>query len=162
MIHNRSEDDETSPSLECQFEEAVEKGFTMIVIEPVGLGDNSIKWIRLGNFLHKSAVLSSLGTLIITPFIPIRYSFYITIPLGIFGVSCACVYGFSWQFDPCCKYQVDYRGHELTRIPSHDIQSPSPVVLIRKNDKYRKILHNTLSVVMMGYIGWTLYSHFYL
>lgn len=146
--------------LECRFEKALEKEYVLIIVEPAGLGHNSIRWIRVGNFLHKSAVISAIGTVAITPFIPMKYALFTTIPLGVFGVLCAGVYGLSWQFDPCCKYQVDYKGRELTRIPSHEIRSPSPVVLVRRNDKYRKILHNTLSVVVVGYLSWVLYQHF--
>ena len=159
MIHNPVEGDETN-SVECVFEQALEHKFTVIVVEPVDLGNRCIKWIRVGNFLHKSAVLSSLATLAITPFIPVRVSLFTSIPLGVFGISCATIYDVSWQFDPCCKYQVDYRGRELTKIPSRDIHTPSPVVLVRRNDKYRKIVHNAMSVIVMGYVGFILYKHF--
>lgn len=148
------------PTLECQFEDALEEGYILIVVEPAGLGDNCIKWIRVGNFLHKTAVLAAIGTVAIHPFIKPRLSLFTTVPLGMLGICCACLYGFSWQFDPCSKYQVDYRGRELARIPSHEIHTPSPVVLIRRNDRYRKILHNTLSVMVVSYLGFTLYKHF--
>ena len=159
VIHNQSSVSENS--LEWQLEEALERGFTLIVVEPNGLGNSTIKWIKVGNFLHKSAVLASIVTLTTTPFMPLKYSLFTSIPLGIFGVGCAVMYGASWQCDPCSKYQVDYRGRELTRIPSHEILSPSPVVLVRKNDKYRKILHNSLSLVVVGYVSWLAYKHFY-
>lgn len=163
MIHKVPDGDDTATgraTLECQLEEALEQGFTLVVVEPTGLGDNCIRWIKVGNFLHKSAVLSTIGTLVITPFIPPRFVLFTMAPLGALGVCCACVYGISWQFDPCCKYQVDYRGRELKRIPSHEVHTPSPVVLVRRNDKYRKFLHNTLSLVVVGYLGWVLYKHF--
>lgn len=151
--------DTSQPSLECQFEMALEQGFTVVVVEPAGIGDNCIRWITVGNFLHKSAVLSALGTLIATPFLPLRMAFFVTFPLGAFGVGCTGLYALSWQGDPCCKYQVDYRGRALTRIPSHEIRTPSPVVLVRRNDKYRKMLQNSLSVAVLGYLGWLIYQH---
>jgi len=163
VIHRGGEGDgvvANKSTLECRFEEALEEGFDVVVVEPEGLGNESIRWIKVGNFLHKSAVLSALGTLAITLAIPRQYVLFTTLPLGAFGVCCACLYGFSWQFDPCCKYQVDYRGRELTHIPSHEIHTSSPVVLVKRNDKYRKILHNTLSVLVAGYLGWVLYRHF--
>lgn len=159
VIHNPVEGDETN-SVECAFEQALEQEFTVIVVEPIDLGHRCIKWIRVGNFLHKSAVLSSFAILAITPFIPVRISLFTSVPLGVFGLSCVTIYGVSWQFDPCCKYQVDYKGRELTKIPSRDIHTPSPVVLVRRNDKYRKIVHNTLSVAVMCYLGCILYKHF--
>ena len=168
VIHSLEEDDVepgssgggAAPTLECQFEDAVEKGFQLVIVEPPGLGDNCIRWIRAGNFLHKAAVLSAIGTLIATPFVPRKISFFTTFPLGVFSIGCAGMYGVSWQFDPCCKYQVDYKGQELTKVPSHDIHTSSPVILVRRNDRFRKILHNSLSFAVAGYLGWILYKHF--
>lgn len=155
MIHDN---DSIQSSLECQLDSALEKQYALIVVEPVGLGDAVIRWIRVGNFLHKSAVLASFGCLIILPILPRTVSVFTSVPLGMFGVGCALFYDFSWQSDPCCKYQVDYRGSHLVHIPSHELHSQTPVVLVKKNDKYRKILHNTLAVCVLGYCGWKLYQ----
>ena len=162
VIHNPPEGQEGagSESLLCQFEDAVDKQFCVIVVEPPGLGNDCIKWIKLGNFLHKSSVLTTFGFLVSIPFVPTKYALVSTVPIGLFGAFCAGVYSLSWQFDPCCKYQVDYRGQMLARIPSQDIQSSNPIVLVRKNDKYRKILQNTLSVLVWGYVGYLVYKHY--
>lgn len=147
--------------MECQLDAAFENGYLLIIVEPIGLGDQAIRWIRVGNFLHKTAVLASLGALVTAPFISPRMALFTSLPLGGLGVLCACGYDFSWQYDPCCKYQVDYRGRELVRVPSHEIESRTPVILVRKNDKYRKILHNTLALIIVGCVSWSLYKHFY-
>lgn len=159
VIHNSSEADSKN-ALQCQFEDALDQGYTLVVVEPAGLGSECIRWIRVGNFLHKASVLCALGALSVTPFIRPQIALFVTYPIGCFGVFCAVLYRYSWESDPCCKYQVDYRGRELRRIPSHVIHTPSPVVLVRKNDKFRKILHNTLSVVVAGYLFTVLYSRF--
>ena len=159
MIHSLS-GDPTEHSLECQFESALESGFTLVVLEPPGLGENCTRWIRVGNFLHKSAVIAAVGTLAITPFIPVKVSFFTTFPLGLFSISCATLYGVSWQSDPCCKYQVDYKGRELTKIPSHEIHTSSPVILVKRNDKYRKLVHNTLAVAVVAFLGRVAYRYF--
>lgn len=151
--------EENAPSLECQFEEAMEKQYTVIVVEPAGLGSDCIKWIKVGNFLHKTSVLAGMMTLVAAPFIrTTKMALCTTVPIGLIGACCAALYSITWQSDPCCKYQVDYKGRVLTRIPSHDIHSTNPVVLVRRNDKYRKILQNTISVVVVGYVGWTMYK----
>ncbi len=118
------------------------------------------RWIRFGNFLHKSAVLASLGALVSLPFLHHSTSNLTSIPLGVFGIGCAALYDVSWQFDPCSQYQVDYQGTELTNVPSHDLHSQTPVVLIQRNDKHRKRLHNTLALVILGYLGWRVYRYF--
>lgn len=160
VIHSLS-GDLNEHSLECQFENALESGCTLVVVEPPGLGENCIRWIRLGNFLHKSAVLCAVGTLAITPFIPVKVSFFTTFPLGVFSIGCAGMYGLSWQSDPCCKYQIDYKGRELTKIPSHEIHTSSPVVLVKRNDHYRKLLQNALAVAVTGYLAWMVHKHFF-
>lgn len=155
VIHD---DGSVQTALECQLESALEHQYSLIVVEPVGLGDNVIRWIRVGNFLHKSAVLASFGCLVTVPFLPRTLVNFTSIPLGLFGVGCAAFYDFSWRSDPCCKYQVDYRGTKLAHLPSHELHSQTPVVLVKRNDKYRKILHNTLALCVIGYCGWRLYQ----
>ncbi len=169
--------------VECRLEQALEKGYRIIVIEPVKLGNMTIRWvcpvfrpatpldhcvcfvylrrwIRAGNFLHKSAVLASLGALVSLPALPHCVGALTALPLGLFGVACAGLYDISWQFDPCSQYQVDYVGTELASVPSLDLHSHTPVVLVRRNDKYRKRLHNTLALAVLGCIAWRLYRYF--
>ena len=38
-----------------------------------------------------------------------RDSAYVCMPLGTLSLFCTGVYTASWQFDPCCKYQVRQR-----------------------------------------------------
>ena len=119
------------------------------------------RWIRFGNFLHKAAVIACLGGLATAPLVPHTLFGYVCVPLGVVGVGSAVVYDVSWQFDPCCKYQVDHDGVELNHIPSHELHSPSPVVLIFKNDKHRKRLHNILALATCALFGWRLYKSLY-
>lgn len=162
VIHDLEDEEggeEGREMLECQLELALEKGFFVIVVEPVWLGDQTVRWIQVGNFLHKSAVLASLGALVSFPFLSPSVSVFTAVPVGVFGVCCAGFYDVSWQFDPCCKYQVDRHGRDLARIPSHELHSRTPIVLVRKNDQYRKLLHNSLSLVVVAYLGWQLYKY---
>jgi len=162
IIHGSShEHSDSKEALECQLEYALEKCYPLVVVEPFWLGNETVRWIRVGNFLHKSAVLATLGALVTLPFLPGPIRNFTSIPLGVVGICSAGVYDVSWQFDPCCKYQVDYKGSELARIPSHELQSQTPVVLVRKNDKYRKILHNSLALIFAAYLGWRWYQYFY-
>lgn len=148
---------EKKDKFEREFEGAIEKGYDLIVIEPRYLGDEVIRWIKTGNFLHKSSVISTFSSLLFVPLFPRTYNLYIIAPLGLYGVSSALLYNLSWQFDPCCKYQVDWYGEELMNIPSGELTTTTPVVLVRRNDVYRKVLHTTLAAVVAGYIGWRLY-----
>ena len=46
-----------------EFERCLEAAPSTIVIEPAALGDETARWIAVGNCLHKTAVLSGIGTL---------------------------------------------------------------------------------------------------
>lgn len=143
-------------TLDRQLEDALIHGYSVIVVEPRGLGDDIIRWIRFGNFLHKSSVLANLGCLVLLPFLSRRTINIVAVPLGIFGASCAFFYNISWSSDPCCKYQVDHHGKELKHISSYQLSSRSPVVLMRRNPTPRLILHTTFALFVCGYLGWRL------
>lgn len=143
-------------TIEKQLEEALIHGYSVIVIEPRGLGEDAIRWITFGNFLHKSAVLANCGCLLLLPFLSRRTNNLAVVPLGLFGASCVFLYNFSWHFDPCCRYQVDRQGKELQHISSYRLTSRSPVVLVRRNPGPRLILHTALGMLVCGYLGWRL------
>ena len=146
---------------ECRLETALEEGFDVIIIEPLWLGDETVRWIKFGNFLHKTSVLSCLGVVACAPLLSPSLSLLLLhAPLGSLGIACAALYNLSWQFDPCCKYQVDYKGTELTAVPSNRLVSPSPLVLVRRNDIYRRILHNSLTLSVIAIVGWKVYKYY--
>ena len=130
-----------------------------IIIEPTKLGDETARWIMVGNCLHKTSVLSGLSAIVSGSMWPERH--LVNIPLAFAGVVCAGVYAVSWQFDPCCKYQVEYDTRKLQRLPLHNLASSSPVVLVRKNDRRRKMLQNTIALVAAGLVGYRFYEWYY-
>jgi len=132
--------------LECALEEKAD----YIVIEPTKLGEETSRWIRVGNCLHKTAVISGLASAIVPHFLP-ETNGYLSIlarlPTSVLSIGCATLYGISWQFDPCCKYQVTVNSRELSKLNIKNLTNASPVVLVRRDDRYRKGLHNTISFV---------------
>lgn len=125
-------------------EQALETEAAMIVIEPYQLGDETSRWIRVGNCLHKTTVLTAAGCFIFGQLFPKNNIGCVSLSLG--SLLCATIYAISWQFDPCCKYQVETDAKKLAQIPFESLSSTSPVVLVRKDDTRRKILHNSLAV----------------
>jgi len=111
-----------------------------IVIEPHQLGEECVRYIRLGNTLHKAAVLSGLIALGVSG---LKGTW--SIPFSGISVGCAAAYHFSWQHDPACKYQVDTAGHYLHRIPLEQLSSTAPIILVRRDDRVRKKLHNSIA-----------------
>lgn len=146
---------------EKELEVVLEREYRLIVIEPRLLGDHVIRWIKAGNFLHKSSVISNLGALVIFPFVPKHILPYTVLPLGGYGIFCMIAYNVSWHRDPCCKYQVDWEGQELSRVPGGELSTRSPVILVRRNDIFRVVLHSSLSLFVVSCFCWKLYTSYY-
>lgn len=139
-----------------QLDCALEGRRDVIVIEPKQLGDEVVKWIKFGNFLHKGSVISGACCLLTPLLLPRRLSL-VFVPFGMASVSFAALYGLSWQSDPCSKYQVDYEGRVISRLRLKSLTSSSPIVLVRRDDKYRKRLHNIMASLALLYCGFKAY-----
>lgn len=82
-------------------------------------------------------------------------------PFGIVSVLCAGCYTLSWQWDPCCKYQVEKKQRHLSTLPMlSDLTSASPVVLVHTDNKRKIVLHNTISIAAAAICLWRLYNIF--
>ena len=84
----------------------------------------------------------------------------VTLPLGLASIGCAVMYGVSWQYDPCSKYQLDLRGLSMANIPTAELTTDTSIVLVRKNDVYRKRLHNSVAILVCLVFGWQLYKKY--
>lgn len=126
-------------------EQALETEAAHIVIEPFQLGEETSRWIRVGNCLHKTTVITAAWCFLFGQLFP-KHNIG-CLSFGLSSLLCATVYAVSWQFDPCCKYQVEADPSKLEQILAYNsLLSASPVVLVRKDDTRRKILHNTVAV----------------
>lgn len=108
-----------------ELEKALESCCSVIVIEPTKLGDETARWITFGNYLHKTAVISGITSIIsgkyqtcsikkncikhIFNFLGFAWpdTFAPQAPLSIISTLCMGLYTASWQFDHCVKYQVN-------------------------------------------------------
>ncbi|XP_066220682.1 transmembrane protein 11, mitochondrial [Saccopteryx leptura] len=151
IVHEIYNGENAQDQFEYELEQALEAQYKYIVIEPTRIGDETARWITVGNCLHKTAVLAGTACLFTPLALPLDYSHYISLPAGVLSLACCTLYGISWQFDPCCKYQVEYDAYKLSRLPLHTLTSSSPVVLVRKDDLHRKRLHNTIALAALVY-----------
>lgn len=143
-------------NFEIELERALEASCKTIIIEPSKLGEDTAHWIGIGNCLHKTAVLAGFGSLVSGFIWPDRP--YVYCPFGAVSLFCTGLYTISWQFDPCCKYQVENGPKELEKLPLHTLNSTSPVVLVLRDDNRRKLLHWTATLTAVSYCGWRLYQ----
>ncbi|XP_071450876.1 transmembrane protein 11, mitochondrial [Hetaerina americana] len=174
---------------ERELEWALEAGAPAIVVEPSRLGDETARWIAVGNCLHKGGVIAGAASLIAGTLWPCRPVLYI--PSCICSALCTSLYMFSWCPDPCCKYQVETDPKQLANIlPLHLLStsstppgwvgrpdgppsssssssstssmhrypvSTSPVVLVRRDDSRRKVLHSTATLCAVLLCAYRLY-----
>ncbi|CAG9854362.1 unnamed protein product [Phyllotreta striolata] len=139
-----------------ELEKALESCCTVIVIEPTKLGDETARWITFGNYLHKTAVISGLTSIISGFAWPDNFA--PQAPLSILSTLCAGLYTASWQFDHCVKYQVEKDIRRLARMPILGaLTASSPVVLVRKDDTKRKILHSSVALIAASLCVYRLY-----
>lgn len=91
-------------TFEIELEKALEAKVKYIIIEPQRLGDETARWIRVGNCLHKTAVVSGLASIVCGAIMPERPVF--SAPLCALSIFCTGLYTVSWNVDYCCQYQV--------------------------------------------------------
>lgn len=127
-----------------ELERALEAQAGYIVIEPRNLGDETARWIKVGNCLHKTGVMTGIVSSLVCGVDNSRG--YVITTCGAVSVVCAGVYAISWQYDPCCKYQVEDNVPKLERIIGC-LSSVRPVVLVRRDDTRRKTLHNLFALL---------------
>ena len=104
-------------------------------------------------------VVSILTNFIYFKTFPLQWHL-ISVPLGLASISCAVMYGVSWQYDPCSKYQLDHHGLSMANIPTAELTADTSIVLVRRNDVYRKRLHNSVAVLVCIMFGWQLYKRY--
>lgn len=86
---------------------------------------------------------------------------YICGPLGFISVISCGLYTVSWQFDPCCQYQVETDTSKLPHVELLAVLGPSsPTFLVRKDDTRRRILHTTITLVALSISAWRVYQAF--
>ncbi|XP_065066308.1 transmembrane protein 11, mitochondrial-like [Rhopilema esculentum] len=158
VVIRKEFEEEQEEYYEEQLEDALDDKVPFIIIEPEQIGNETTKWIQMGNFLHKTGVLSGAGSLVVQLICPQKYKDYLCIPLGVLSLSCITLYNVSWQFDPCCKYQVEYDTSTLEKLQLEHLTSSSVVVLQRRDDIYRKRLHNCLGILVVTLFSWKVYK----
>ncbi|KAI8434990.1 hypothetical protein MSG28_003435 [Choristoneura fumiferana] len=140
-----------------ELERALEAGVSVIVIEPESLGEETARWIYVGNLLHKISVYSGLCGVASG----LTWSSLACTPFGIASILCAGCYTLSWQWDPCCKYQEEKNRRHLSTLPVlSDLTSASPVVLVRTDNRRKIYLHSSVALAAASVCLWRLYQTF--
>jgi len=130
---------------EYELARLVDNRVAYILVQGLSLSGRVESAIRMGNAMHKTAVISGVTCLALN-WTPLPFK-YITLPLGLVSTISAVSYALTWQGDPLCKYQIDATGNELAAVaPSGlPVLQPGVTILVRRDDTVRRILHNTIA-----------------
>ena len=163
IIREVYEDESTQERFQARLERALQSQQQFIIIEPIQLGREMQKFIFVGNFFHKAAVMSSLCSLTACylshiPSFPEHTCYTVALPLAMVGWISTGVYDLTWQCDPCSKYQVLRDRSKLSQHAVSDLHTTSPVVLERKDDTVRKVLHNFLALSTASFFAYRFYE----
>ncbi|XP_044743294.1 transmembrane protein 11-A, mitochondrial [Chrysoperla carnea] len=157
LIREVYDSDNAQETFEMELERALDANCMAIIIEPMKLGDETARWITVGNCLHKTAVVSGLSSIftgLIWQEIPAIY-----IPLGALSTICTSLYTIGWQFDPCVNYQVETDSRTLARMPILTmLTANTPIVIVRKNQTKRLYLHCGVTLTTIAFCAWRLYK----
>ncbi|CAI9608058.1 unnamed protein product [Staurois parvus] len=74
IVHEIYNGENAQDQFEYELEQALEAQYKYIVIEPTRIGDETARWITVGNCLHKTAVLSGTVCLLTPLILPSEYS----------------------------------------------------------------------------------------
>ena len=105
--------------------------------------------IQLGNFLHKTAVLSGLGAL--AAHVAHAPGLRVTAPLGATAAAAAFLYNVLMHPDPLAQYQVDEDGDDARVIPASRLRAGADgsrlyLMLTRRDDTVRMWLHSLVGL----------------
>lgn len=163
-------------------EKALEARVNYIIIEPARLSDETERWITVGNCLHKTAVVSGFASIVSGTLWQDRPAVYAS--FCAISVFCTGLYTVSWNYDPCCQYQVNYifilfhhlhpqhnklkkkinnvfqverNKKKLLKVPNLS-EFSSPVVLVYTANKKTKYLHRTVTLAAAVFCAWKIYE----
>lgn len=139
----------------------LENRIQTIVIEPKRLGEETARWISLGNCLHKTAMITGLGSVltgILWPEKPTTQCCLATVSALSNGIHVL-----SWQMDECSQYKVETE-HDLIAakcVPLDDLERP--VVLTRRlasEVRRNNILQTAISLIALAFTAFRIYKSY--
>lgn len=80
-------------------------------------------------------------------------------PLCIVSLFCTGLYTISWNYDPCCQYQVEANAKKLSKVPELKDFS-SPVVLVYKPNTKSICLQRLSLALALSFCGYRIYETF--
>lgn len=144
---------------ENELDRALESGCDVIVIEPERLGEDTARWIGLGDCLHSTVLVTGSGSVISS--VLWEEKPYIYCPLTGLGLFCAAFYNCSWKKDPCAMYRTASAAEKAERTDSMAPDACKHTVLIRRMDSesgHRSFIQSAVAFISITFSVWKLYK----
>ncbi|EAT36293.1 AAEL011606-PA, partial [Aedes aegypti] len=157
VIREVYEGENAHETFELELDKALYAKADYIIIEPTRLGEETGRWIAVGNCLHKTAFVSGLAS--VAAGLIWRDRLVFCAPLCAVSVFCTGLYTISWSCDPCVQYQVEKNPKSLSKVPNVNDFS-SPIVLVYTSNKCSKYSHRIVTLLAASYCAWRVYQLF--
>uniref|UniRef100_A0A336K8R9 CSON005319 protein n=1 Tax=Culicoides sonorensis TaxID=179676 RepID=A0A336K8R9_CULSO len=158
VIREVYEDQDSYEKFIAELDKALDERYETIIIEPAKVGDETSRWIRVGNCLHKTAMISSIASIASAAIWP--KNLHSMCACAAISTFCSSIYWISWSYDPCVKYQIETNSQVLkNKIPNYS-EFSSPVVLKYKDNSIAKYIHRTFCLVAVSICLFRVYQLF--
>ncbi|XP_055707328.1 transmembrane protein 11 homolog, mitochondrial isoform X2 [Phlebotomus papatasi] len=142
-------------NFESELDRALFARIKYIIIEPPRLGEETARWITVGNILHKTSVACGLSSIVSGFLLPNHC--IISVPLCAVSVIFTGLYTISWHFDPCCQYQVEKNRKTLEKLP---LEGKDSVVLVYSENTRECYIQRTVTILAAAFCAWRFYESF--
>ena len=120
---------------ESELERAFDHGCETIVIEPCRLGEETARWIVIGDYLRRISILTGVSS-IVTGLFSSSFSSTLHYSLLTTSLSFSGLHTLSWQSDICSSYRVEPNPEAvLSRIQNRS-ESGDNVSLVTSTEGY--------------------------
>lgn len=157
VIREVYEGENAHETFELELDKALYAKADYIIIEPSRLGEETGRWIAVGNCLHKTALVSGVAS--VAAGLIWRDRLLFCAPLCAVSIFCTGLYTISWSYDPCVQYQVEKNPKSLSKVPNVNDFS-SPIVLVYASNKCAKYSHRVVTLLAATYCAWRVYELF--
>ncbi|CAG9800575.1 unnamed protein product [Chironomus riparius] len=155
LIREIYETDDAHEHFIAELDKALIEKVDYIIIEPNKLGDETARWILVGNCLSKTSIVTGLASIAANYLWP--RNIFISGSFCVVSFFCTGLYALSWDIDPCVQYQVETNPKKLSKVPILKDFS-SPIVLVYKSNTKIKCLQRISCMLALGYCGYRLYD----
>lgn len=142
---------------ENELDRALDAACEVIVIEPERLGEDTARWIGLGDCLNSTVLVAGSGSIVAC--VVWQEKPYVYCPLTGLALFCAAFYNFSWKQDPCSMYRTATESERHARMQHLLPYSPKHTVLIRRlarESDHRSLIQSTVALISLTFSVWKL------